>query len=146
MQSARPARGQGAIAARIEELLDGSALWQAGAARRVQDPLSLRCLTQVHGAALSALQIARDDVELELNSAADSPLVIADTGEMLSNGNFHVPALALAFDGSGSRSHTSRRCASRAASGSTRPRFRDCRCSSPRSAPSTRASRRSRRR
>lgn len=101
VQAARPARGQRALAARIVELLEGSALWQSGAARRVQDPLSLRCLTQVHGAALAGLHIARDDVEVELNSAADSPLVIVETSEMLSNGNFHVPALALAFDGLG---------------------------------------------
>ena len=51
----------------------------------------MRCVTQVHGAALAALRTARDHVELELNSAADSPLVLADAGEMLSNGNFHIP-------------------------------------------------------
>ena len=98
VQSARPARGQTLVAMRLSELLVGSALWQPGAARRVQDPVSFRCLTQVHGAALAALHTARDDVELELNSAADSPLVIAADAQMLSNGNFHVPALALAFD------------------------------------------------
>ncbi|MFO1322569.1 MAG: aromatic amino acid lyase [Burkholderiales bacterium] len=98
VQAARPARGQRAIAARLTGLLAGSALWQPGAARRVQDPVSLRCVSQVHGAALAALQTARDDVELELNCAADSPLVLADAGEMLSSGNFHVPALAVAFD------------------------------------------------
>lgn len=101
VQDARPARGQREIAARIAQLLAGSALWQPGAARRVQDPLSLRCLTQVHGAAYAALCTARDDVEVELNSAADSPLVLTDAGELVSNGNFHIPALALAFDGMG---------------------------------------------
>jgi histidine ammonia-lyase len=79
-------------------LLAGSTLGQAGAARRVQDPLSLRCVTQVHGAALAALRTARDHVELELNSAADSPLVLTDAGEMLSTGNFHIPGFALAFE------------------------------------------------
>jgi histidine ammonia-lyase len=98
VQAARPAPGQTDIAARLTELLAGSALWQAGAARRVQDPLSLRCVSQVHGAALAVLRTARDHVELELNSAADSPLVLADTGEMLSTGNFHIPGLALAFE------------------------------------------------
>jgi len=98
VQAARPARGQMLVAARLSELLDGSALWQPGAARRVQDPVSLRCVTQVNGAALASLHAARDDVEVELNSAADSPLVIAGDGQMLSNGNFHLPALALAFD------------------------------------------------
>jgi histidine ammonia-lyase len=98
VQSARPARGQREVAQRLTALLDGSGLWSTGAARRVQDPLSFRCVTQVHGAALAAIAMARDDVEVELNSAADSPLVLAATGEMLSNGNFHLPGLALAFD------------------------------------------------
>jgi len=101
VQAARPARGQVAIAERLRELLAGSALWHDGAARRVQDPLSLRCVTQVHGAALAALHLARDDIELELNSAADSPLVLADDERLVSNGNFHIPALALALDGLG---------------------------------------------
>ena len=98
-QAARPARGQAAIATRLRELLDGSALWREGAARRVQDPLSFRCVSQVHGAALAALHLARDDVELELNSAADSPLVDTASQRLISNGNFDTAALALAFDG-----------------------------------------------
>ena len=97
-QAAHPAPRQSEIAARLTVLLKGSALWQAGAARRVQDPLSFRCVSQVHGAALAALLAARDHVELELNSAAESPLVTADAEEMLSNGNFHIAGLALAFD------------------------------------------------
>jgi histidine ammonia-lyase len=101
VQAARPARGQPAIAARILDLLAGSDLLQPGAARRVQDPVSLRCVTQVHGAALASLLTARDDVLLELNSAADSPLVLVDANAMLSNGNFHIPGLALAFDALG---------------------------------------------
>ncbi len=101
VHAARPARGQVAVAARLCALLAGSALWAPGAARRVQDPLSLRCVAQVHGAALAALWRARDDVELELNSATESPLVLAETCEMLSNGNFHTAALALGFDAVG---------------------------------------------
>jgi histidine ammonia-lyase len=97
-QAAHPAPGQAAIATRLTTLLAGSGLWQTGAARRVQDPLSLRCVSQVHGAALAAVWSARDQVELELNSAAESPLVIADANAMLSNGNFDVAGLALAFD------------------------------------------------
>jgi histidine ammonia-lyase len=114
VQAARPARGQRAIAERLTQLLAGSALWQPDAARRVQDPISLRCVSQVHGAALAALHIARDDVELELNSAADSPLVLADSGEMLSSGNFHIPGLALAFDALGlALAHTALLCVMR---------------------------------
>jgi histidine ammonia-lyase len=97
-QAAHPAPGQREIAARLTTLLAGSTLWKSGAARRVQDPLSLRCVSQVHGAALAALLNARDHVEIELNSAAESPLVAVDAEQMLSNGNFHVAGLALAFD------------------------------------------------
>ena len=98
VQAARPAPGQREIAARLTELLAGSVLWQPQAARRVQDPISLRCVTQVHGTALASLLTARAHVELELNSAAESPLVLPDSNEMLSNGNFHIPGLAIAFD------------------------------------------------
>ena len=101
VQAARPAPGQREVAARLIALLEGSALWSHGAARRVQDPVSFRCVTQVHGAAFAAASSAREQIELELNSAADSPLVLPESGEMLSNGNFHVPGLALAFDAFG---------------------------------------------
>ncbi len=100
MQKARPAPGQKEAAERLAALLAGSALWQPGAARRVQDPLSFRCVAQVQGAARAAWNEARAQVELELNSAADSPLVL-DSGEMLSNGNFHIPALAIALEALG---------------------------------------------
>ena len=102
--AARPATGQVEVARRLRALLQGSALFTPGAGRRVQDPVSMRVVAQVHGAAEGMISAARAQVELELNSAADSPLVLADEGEgneggvMLSNGNFHVPALALALD------------------------------------------------
>jgi histidine ammonia-lyase len=98
VQAARPAPGQREVAARLIALLEGSALWSRGAARRVQDPVSFRCVTQVHGTAFAAASSARAQIELELNSAADNPLVLPESDEMLSNGNFHVPGLALAFD------------------------------------------------
>lgn len=97
--TARPATGQVEVASRLRALLKGSALLTPGAARRVQDPVSMRVVAQVHGAAHGMVDTARAQVELELNSAADSPLVLAGEGVMLSNGNFHVPALALALDG-----------------------------------------------
>jgi histidine ammonia-lyase len=95
---ARPAPGQAEVARQLRARLEGSALWQSGAARRVQDPISLRCVPQVHGGAHWMLAEALAQVECELNSAADSPLVVVDDAVMLSNGNFHIPALALAFD------------------------------------------------
>ena len=70
----------------------------AGTARRVQDPLSFRVVAQVQGSLQAALAHVRALVGIELASAAESPLVIAAEGVMLSNGNFHVPALTVAID------------------------------------------------
>jgi histidine ammonia-lyase len=95
---ARPAPGQVEMADRLRALLAGSGLLASGSARRVQDPLSLRCVPQVHGALWWMLGEARAQVEIELNHAGESPLVLVEEGEMLSTSNFHVPALALAFD------------------------------------------------
>jgi len=96
--AARPAAGQEAVAARLRQLLAGGRLLEPGNARRMQDPVSLRVVAQVHGAALGAAENARAQVEVELNCAADSPLVLPDEGAMLSTGNFHLPAVALALD------------------------------------------------
>ena len=71
---------------------------EPGAARRLQDPLSLRCASQIHGSLHVALALLAAAVEPELGGAADNPLVLADDEEILSTGNFHVPALALALD------------------------------------------------
>ena len=96
---ARPGAGQVEVARRVRSLLAGSRLLEPGVARRVQDPLSFRCIPQVYGAGLAALERARGAVELELAAPADNPLVLADDGELLSNGNFHTIALALACEG-----------------------------------------------
>ncbi len=96
--AARPAPGQEAAATALRRFLAGSVLWEKGAARAVQDPLSFRCVTPVHGAALAALAFIRDAIDPELNAAADNPLVLAEGGRILSTGNFHTGALALAAD------------------------------------------------
>jgi histidine ammonia-lyase len=96
--AARPAPGQAWAADGLRALLSGGALTQPGAARRVQDPLSLRCVSQIHGSLHVALELLATAVEPELGGAADNPLVLVDDEEILSTGNFHVPALALALD------------------------------------------------
>jgi histidine ammonia-lyase len=95
---ARPAPGQAWAAAGLRELMAGSELTQPGAARRLQDPLSFRCASQIHGSLRAALDLLGAAVAAELTGAADNPLVLADDEEILSTGNFHVPALALALD------------------------------------------------
>lgn len=94
----RPAPGQSRAAGGLLALLDGGELTDPRTARRVQDPVSLRCAAQVHGAAYAALDFAAAALDPELNGCGDNPVVLADTGEILSSGNFHTPAPALALD------------------------------------------------
>ncbi len=94
IQLARPAAGQVEEAEKLRALLDGS----SGSGSAIQDPLSLRCAASIHGALAHALAGAREAIEIELNSAADNPLVIVGEAKVLSTGNFHTPSLALAFE------------------------------------------------
>jgi histidine ammonia-lyase len=96
--AARPAPGQEWAADGLRALLDGGALTGPDAARRLQDPLSLRCVSQIHGSLRTALDLLAAAVAPELGGAADNPLVLVDDEEILSTGNFHVPALAMALD------------------------------------------------
>ena len=96
--AARPAPGQAWAADGLRALLAGGELTEPAAARRLQDPLSFRCASQIHGALRVALDLFGEAVHAELVGAADNPLVLAGDGEILSTGNFHVPALALALD------------------------------------------------
>jgi histidine ammonia-lyase len=98
VQTAGGRPDQAAVAARIRQLLQGGPLFEPGAARAVQDPLSFRCVPQVHGAVRAVLAGAHAEALAELNAAADNPLVVAGDGEILSNGNFHTPLLALAIE------------------------------------------------
>src|SRR5437763_15426968 len=94
---ARPAPGQSECAAALRALLRGGSLAASGG-RRLQDPLSFRCVSQVHGSLLTACELLAAALVPELQGAADNPLVLADDGEIVSTGNFFVPALALAAD------------------------------------------------
>ena len=95
---ARPAPGQQRAATQILELLNGSDLREPGAARRLQDPVSLRCVAQIHGSAMAALAFLRPALDAEVNGAGDNPLVLPGEDEILSTGNFHTPALALGLE------------------------------------------------
>ena len=77
-----------------------------GASRGIQDPISFRCATHVHGAASQALVWARDAVGVELNAAADNPLIPPDDEEIPSTGDFH--AVAVDQDRRGTRRLASR--------------------------------------
>jgi len=96
---ARPHPGQVAVAAHLRELLDGSEIGASHAAspHRLQDPYSLRCMPQVHGAVRDALDQLERVLAVEMNAATDNPLVFAD-GRVVSGGNFHGEPMALAID------------------------------------------------
>jgi histidine ammonia-lyase len=97
--AARPHPGQIAVAAVLRELLAGSEIAESHKnCGKVQDPYSLRCMPQVHGATRDVLGYARTVLEREASSSTDNPLVFVDTGEMVSGGNFHGQPVALALD------------------------------------------------
>ena len=100
IHAARPHPGQLAVATHLRELMRDSEIRASHLENdpRVQDAYSLRCMPQVHGAVRTSLSHARQVVEIESGSATDNPLVFADTGEVLSGGNFHGAPLALVFD------------------------------------------------
>jgi histidine ammonia-lyase len=100
IQAVRAQPGQAAVAARMRELLRDSEIRRSHLENdpRVQDAYSLRCIPQVHGAVRAALAHAIEIVEIETGSATDNPLVFAETGDVISGGNFHGAPLALAFD------------------------------------------------
>jgi histidine ammonia-lyase len=99
IQQARGQLGQAASAALLRELLTASEIRESHrhGDPRVQDAYSLRCMPQVHGPALDAIDFAAGLVGRELNAATDNPLVF-ETGELLSGGNFHGQTVALALD------------------------------------------------
>ncbi|MEO8846615.1 MAG: histidine ammonia-lyase [Kofleriaceae bacterium] len=97
--AARPHPGQQAVAALLRALLVDSPIAESHKdCGKVQDPYSLRCMPQVHGASRDVLAFARQVLEREAASSTDNPLVFVDTGEMISGGNFHGQPVALALD------------------------------------------------
>src|SRR5207302_4929975 len=100
LQDARPHPGQKAVAEHLLSLMEGSEIRQSHIEGdpRVQDAYSLRCMPQVHGAVRGALAHCDDVLLIESASATDNPLVFAESGEVISGGNFHGAPLALGFD------------------------------------------------
>jgi histidine ammonia-lyase len=111
-QLARPHPGQIAVAAELRHLLRDSTIQTShhDDAHKVQDPYSLRCVPQVHGAVRDALDHLRRVLDIEMNSATDNPLVFPEGGvaaedalatgggRVISGGNFHGEPVALALD------------------------------------------------
>lgn len=100
IQELRGQPGQIDVARLYRDLLAGSAIRASHRENdeRVQDPYSLRCQPQVMGAALDLLRHVARTLWIEANAVSDNPLVFADTGEVLSGGNFHAEPVAFAAD------------------------------------------------
>ena len=99
IQDARGQVGQIVSARLLRHLLADSEIRESHRTNdpRVQDAYALRCMPQVHGPVLDAIQFAEGLVARELNAATDNPLVFED-GTLLSGGNFHGQAVAMALD------------------------------------------------
>jgi histidine ammonia-lyase len=93
-------RGQIDVAAALRALMAGSEIRASHLTgdTRIQDPYSVRCQPQVMGAALDLLRQVAATLITEANGVSDNPLVIAETGDVLSGGNFHGEPVAFAAD------------------------------------------------
>jgi len=95
---ARPHPGAIRSAQNLRAWLAGSKLTTSPGQLRMQDPYSLRCVPQAHGASRQAFAHVRSVLEIEVNSATDNPLVFPDEQQVRSGGNFHGEPLAVALD------------------------------------------------
>lgn len=94
----RPFKGNLKVAERMRMLFKGSENNVSHeSCERVQDPYSMRCIPQVHGASRNAYYHLNELTEIELNSVTDNPIIISET-EAISGGNFHGQPLAMALD------------------------------------------------
>ena len=91
-------QGQKDAAENLRTLLAGSKNAFEVQPSKVQDPYSLRCIPQIHGASRDAIQYVYEAVSRELNAVTDNPIVFPDEDEVISGGNFHGQPTALAFD------------------------------------------------
>ena len=96
----RPHPGQRLVAANLRRLVHGSPIIASHRLGdpRVQDPYSIRCMPQVHGASRDGLSHTRRVLEIEINSVTDNPLVFAEQQRIVSGGNFHGQPVAIALD------------------------------------------------
>lgn len=98
LHSIRPFKGNLEVAERMRMLFkDSNNIKSHENCERVQDPYSMRCIPQVHGASRNAFYHLKELATIEMNSVTDNPIVLSDT-EAISGGNFHGQPLAMALD------------------------------------------------
>ena len=94
----RPYPGLRRTLERLGELLSGSAIWEPGAARHLQDPLSFRNLPQIQGACRDVLDHVEAHLAIELNASQGNPIAIVEEQRVISVANFEILPLAAALD------------------------------------------------
>jgi histidine ammonia-lyase len=98
LHNLRPFAGSKLVAQRLRLLLNNSSIMQSHVdCGRVQDPYSLRCMPQVHGASRNAWLHLKELTEIELNAVTDNPIILG-ADDTISGGNFHGQPLALPLD------------------------------------------------
>jgi histidine ammonia-lyase len=97
LHAVRPFLGQNAVAHNLRILMADSEII-AEKSGKVQDGYSMRCTPQVQGPSVDAWFYARDQVEIEMNSAADNPLFFPEDNAYLAGGNFHGQCLGMVMD------------------------------------------------
>lgn len=97
VHAVRPHPGQIESARRLRTILEESPLANEEK-EHIQDPYSFRCMPQVHGASIDAIEHVKQVVERELNSVSDNPLIFPDEDKIISAGNFHGQPLAINYD------------------------------------------------
>ncbi len=99
IQRLKPHPGQIDCATNLRNLLEGSKVMDSHMdCGKVQDPYSLRCVPQVHGACRQTLRHIKEVFGYELNAVTDNPLLFIEDDDVISGGNFHGEAIALAMD------------------------------------------------
>ncbi len=103
VHEARGQYGQIECASNLRALLEGSTCTTRQGQERVQDPYTIRCIPQIHGASRDAIGYVFDIVSREINAATDNPLIFINPedpsgGDIISGGNFHGQPVALAMD------------------------------------------------
>jgi histidine ammonia-lyase len=102
IQAVRPHPGQQVIAHDLLSILGGKNRSEISKSHakcdRVQDPYSLRCMPQVHGAVYDVLKFVQSVLDREVESVTDNPLIFSKERQILSGGNFHGEILAFALD------------------------------------------------
>ena len=90
--------GEDSAAESLRALLSGSTIENLENARRLQDPLSIRNIVQIHGAAYASLDFAHACVSTEINGASDNPVVLQSRNDIVSGGAYHTTQLTIALE------------------------------------------------